>query len=42
MGHHLLVIYRGIERNGFCGTSIAEYNGYYSVVADNIREERSV
>lgn len=40
MGRHLSTIYREIKRNSFRDTEIPDYNGYHSVIADNIREDR--
>jgi len=39
MGCHRLTIYREIRRNSFRDAELPEYNGYYSVVADNISKE---
>lgn len=39
MGRHRSTIYREIKRNSFRDTGLPEYNGYYSVVADNISKE---
>lgn len=40
MGRHRSTIYREIKRNSFHDTEIPDYNGYHSVVADNISKER--
>jgi len=40
MGRHLSTIYREIKRNSFRDTEIPDYNGYHSVIADNIRKDR--
>ncbi len=39
MGCHRSPIHRDIKRNSFRDTSIPDYNGYHSVVADNISKE---
>ncbi|WP_268877384.1 helix-turn-helix domain-containing protein [Brucella pituitosa] len=36
MCHHRSTIYREVKRNGFRDIEIPDYNGYHSVVADNI------
>jgi len=40
MGRHRSTIYREIKRNSFRDAEIPDYNGYHSVVADNIRKDR--
>ncbi|MCY1558247.1 hypothetical protein D9M68_951650 [compost metagenome] len=40
MGRHRSTIYRKIKRNSFRDTDVPDYNGYHSVVADNISKER--
>jgi IS30 family transposase len=40
MGRHRSTIYREIKRNSFRDTEIPDYNGYHSVVADNISKDR--
>ena len=41
MGRHRSTIYREIKRNSFRDTELPEYNGYYSVVANNISKAQS-
>ncbi len=40
MGRHRSTIYREIKRNSFRDAEIPDYNGYHSVVADNISKDR--
>ncbi|WP_455296820.1 helix-turn-helix domain-containing protein [Brucella pituitosa] len=40
MGGHRSTIYREIKRNSFRDTEVPDYNGYHSVVADNISKDR--
>ncbi len=40
MGRHRSTIYREIKRNSFRDAEIPDYNGYHSVVTDNISKDR--